>query len=57
MAIRDLFHSRQIGARIGVAKLGKIVADLNARDVGHADWRLSIWISCVLELGLIEEGT
>lgn len=37
MATHDLFHAKQIGKRIGIARGGKIVADLRAKDIGHAD--------------------
>ncbi|PWB81397.1 MAG: ABC transporter ATP-binding protein [Methylocystaceae bacterium] len=37
MATHDLFNAKQTGSRIGIARRGRIVADLEARDIGHAD--------------------
>jgi ABC-2 type transport system ATP-binding protein len=37
MATHDLFNAKQTGTRIGIARRGRIVADLAARDIGHAD--------------------
>ncbi|WP_166144138.1 ABC transporter ATP-binding protein [Methylosinus sp. RM1] len=37
MATHDLFHAKQTGTRIGIARRGKIVANLDASDIGHAD--------------------
>ena len=37
MATHDLFNARQVADRIGIMKHGRLVADLAARDIGHAE--------------------
>ena len=37
MATHDLFRSREVGTRIGIMKLGQLVAQFNAQDVSHTD--------------------
>ncbi len=37
MATHDLFRAKESGARIGIMKHGKLVATLNAGEIGHAD--------------------
>jgi ABC-2 type transport system ATP-binding protein len=37
MATHDLFRSREIATRIGIMKLGKLVASFDAADVSHND--------------------
>jgi ABC-2 type transport system ATP-binding protein len=33
----DLFHAKQTGTRIGIMRQGRLVAQLNSRDLSHAD--------------------
>jgi ABC-2 type transport system ATP-binding protein len=37
MATHDLFNAKQTGTRIGIARSGRIVAEIGAREIGHAD--------------------
>jgi ABC-2 type transport system ATP-binding protein len=37
MATHDLFRAKESGTRIGIMKHGKMVAELRAEDIGHAD--------------------
>jgi ABC-2 type transport system ATP-binding protein len=37
MATHDLFNAKQTGTRIGIARSGRIVAEIDAREIGHAD--------------------
>ncbi|ARN83897.1 ABC transporter ATP-binding protein [Methylocystis bryophila] len=37
MATHDLFNAKQTGTRIGIARAGRIVKEISARDIGHAD--------------------
>ena len=37
MATHDLFRAKESGTRAGIMKRGNLVADLETRDIGHAD--------------------
>jgi ABC-2 type transport system ATP-binding protein len=37
MATHDLFRAKETGTRIGIMKHGKLVAELNTEELGHAD--------------------
>jgi ABC-2 type transport system ATP-binding protein len=37
MATHDLFRAKESGARVGIMKRGKLVAQLNTSEIGHAD--------------------
>ncbi len=37
MATHDLFRAKETGTRIGIMKHGKLVAEMNTDEIGHAD--------------------
>jgi ABC-2 type transport system ATP-binding protein len=37
MATHDLFRAKESGTRVGIMKHGKLVAQLNTSEIGHAD--------------------
>lgn len=37
MATHDLFRAKESGTRVGIMKHGKLVAELQTADIGHAD--------------------
>ena len=37
MATHDLFRAKETGTRAGIMKRGELVADLQTKDIGHAD--------------------
>lgn len=37
MATHDLFRAKETGTRIGIMKHGKLVAEMNTEELGHAD--------------------
>jgi ABC-2 type transport system ATP-binding protein len=37
MATHDLFRAKESGTRVGIMKLGRLVATLSTADIGHAD--------------------
>lgn len=49
MATHDLFNAKQTGTRIGIARSGRIVAEIGAQDIGHADLE-------ALYLGIMRTG-
>jgi ABC-2 type transport system ATP-binding protein len=36
MATQDLFRAKESGTRVGIMKHGKLVAQLNTNEIGHA---------------------
>jgi ABC-2 type transport system ATP-binding protein len=37
MATHDLFRAKESGTRVGIMKHGKLVAEMQTADIGHAD--------------------
>jgi len=37
MATHDLFNAKQTATRIGIARAGRIIKEINAQEIGHAD--------------------
>jgi ABC-2 type transport system ATP-binding protein len=37
MATHDLFRAKESGTRVGIMKHGKLVAQMQTADIGHAD--------------------